>query len=180
MIDEIDYIGAGTIEFIYDLEENKVYFMEMNTRLQVEHPVSEMVSGVDLVRQQFEVTQGKSIGELDYKLNGHAIELRIIAEKVELDDEDELRFVPDPGHVTEVFFPEKANVRIIQSVVSGSVVSPFYDSLIAQIICWGKSRREAIKKGTAKKGDGKDIDHKDRNPKNNSSKNKTLFFRRKR
>jgi len=144
LIDEIDYIGAGTVEFIYDLEENKVYFMEMNTRLQVEHPVSEMVSGVDLVRQQFEVTQGNSIGELDYKLNGHAIELRIIAEKVELDDEGELRFVPDPGHVTEVFFPEKANVRVIQSVVSGSVVSPFYDSLIAQIICWGKSRKGAI------------------------------------
>jgi len=144
LIDEIDYIGAGTVEFIYDLDEKCVYFMEMNTRLQVEHPVSEMVSGTDLVRLQFEVTQGHDIGELDFKLNGHAIELRVIAEKIVLDDEGELRFVPDPGHVTEVFFPEKANVRVIQSVTSGSIVSPFYDSLIAQIICWGKSRKEAI------------------------------------
>ena len=144
LIDEIDYIGAGTVEFIYDLDEKCVYFMEMNTRLQVEHPVSEMVSGTDLVRLQFEITQGHDIGELDFKLNGHAIELRVIAEKIVLDDEGELRFVPDPGHVTEVFFPEKANVRVIQTVTSGSIVSPFYDSLIAQIICWGKSRKEAI------------------------------------
>jgi acetyl/propionyl-CoA carboxylase alpha subunit len=144
LIDKIDYIGAGTVEFIYDLTEKKIYFMEMNTRLQVEHPVSEMVSGVDLVRLQFEVTQGHNIEELDYKLNGHAIELRVIAEKIELDDENDLRFVPDPGHVSEVYFPKKDNVRVIQSIDSGSVVSPYYDSLIAQIICWGKSRREAI------------------------------------
>ena len=144
LIDEIDYIGAGTVEFIYDLDQKCVYFMEMNTRLQVEHPVSEMVSGTDLVSLQFEVTQGHNIGELDFKLNGHAIELRVIAEKIEMDDDGELRFIPDPGHLTEVFFPEKANVRVIQSVTSGSIVSPFYDSLIAQIICWGKSRREAI------------------------------------
>ena len=144
LIEEIDYIGAGTVEFIYDLAEKKIYFMEMNTRLQVEHPVSEMVSKVDLVRLQFEVTQGYNLGELDFKLNGHAIELRIIAEKIELDDENELRFVPDPGHLSEVYFPKKNNVRVIQSVDSSSVVSPYYDSLIAQIICWGKSRREAI------------------------------------
>jgi biotin carboxyl carrier protein len=77
-------------------------------------------------------------------LNGNAIELRVIAEKIELDDENELRFIPDPGHVSEVFFPKKDNVRVIQSIDSGSVVSPYYDSLIAQIICWGKSRREVI------------------------------------
>ena len=144
LIDEIDYIGAGTVEFIYDLDKKSVYFMEMNTRLQVEHPVSEMVSGTDLVQLQLQVAQGDDIGELDFKLNGHAIELRVIAEKIELNDEGELRFIPDPGHVSEVYFPEKANVRVIQTVASGSVVSPFYDSLIAQIICWGKSRKEAI------------------------------------
>ena len=144
LIDEIDYIGAGTVEFIYDLDQKSLYFMEMNTRLQVEHPVSEMVTGTDLVQLQLEVAQGEDIGELDVKLNGHAIELRVIAEKIDLDDEGELRFIPDPGHVSEVYFPEKANVRVIQTVVSGSVVSPYYDSLIAQIICWGKSRREAI------------------------------------
>ncbi|MBC8258139.1 MAG: ATP-grasp domain-containing protein [SAR324 cluster bacterium] len=144
LIHEIDYIGAGTVEFIYDLIEKEVYFMEMNTRLQVEHPVSEMVSGLDLVHMQYEVAQGNNIADVDFKLNGHAIELRIIAEKIELDDENELRFTPDPGHVTEVFFPEKANVRVIQTVTSDSIVSPFYDSLIAQIICWGKSRKETI------------------------------------
>jgi acetyl/propionyl-CoA carboxylase alpha subunit len=144
LIDEIDYIGAGTVEFIYDLDQKCVYFMEMNTRLQVEHPVSEMVSGTDLVQLQLEVAQGDNIGGLDVKLNGHAIELRVIAEKIELDDEGELRFIPDPGHVSEVYFPEKANVRVIQTVATGSVVSPYYDSLIAQIICWGKSRKEAI------------------------------------
>jgi acetyl/propionyl-CoA carboxylase alpha subunit len=144
LIDEIDYIGAGTVEFIYDLDKKSVYFMEMNTRLQVEHPVSEMVSGTDLVQLQLQVAQGDDIGELDFKLNGHAIELRVIAEKIELNDEGKLRFIPDPGHVSEVYFPEKANVRVIQTVASGSVVSPFYDSLIAQIICWGKSRKEAI------------------------------------
>jgi len=121
-----------------------VYFMEMNTRLQVEHPVSEMVTGTDLVQLQLKVAQGDDIGDFDVKLKGHAIELRVIAEKIELDDEGELRFIPDPGHVSEVYFPEKANVRVIQTVASGSVVSPFYDSLIAQIICWGKSRKEAI------------------------------------
>ena len=144
LIEEIDYIGAGTVEFIYDLDQKSVYFMEMNTRLQVEHPVSEMVTGTDLVQLQLKVAQGDDIGDLDVKLKGHAIELRVIAEKIELDDEGELRFIPDPGHLSEVYFPEKANVRVIQTVASGSVVSPFYDSLIAQIICWGKSRREAI------------------------------------
>ena len=144
LIEEIDYIGAGTVEFIYDLTGKKVYFMEMNTRLQVEHPVSEMVFGVDLVRQQFEVAQGNNISNLDFKLNGHAFELRVIAEKVELDEKGELLFVPDPGHVTEVYFPEKSNVRVIQTITSGSVVSPFYDSLVAQIICWGRSRSDAI------------------------------------
>ncbi|MEC9461314.1 MAG: biotin carboxylase N-terminal domain-containing protein, partial [SAR324 cluster bacterium] len=144
LIEEIDYIGAGTVEFIYDLDQKSVYFMEMNTRLQVEHPVSEMVSRTDLVKLQLEVAQGDDIGNFDVKLKGHAIELRVIAEKIEFDDEGELRFIPDPGHLSEVYFPEKANVRVIQTVAPGSVVSPFYDSLIAQIICWGKSRREAI------------------------------------
>ncbi|MDC0188366.1 acetyl-CoA carboxylase, partial [bacterium] len=144
LIEEIDYIGAGTLEFIYDLIEKKVYFMEMNTRLQVEHTVSEMVSGVDLVSQQFEVAQGKNISNLDFKLNGHAIELRVIAEKVEIDENGELLFVPDPGHVKDVFFPKKSYVRVIQTITSGSVVSPFYDSLVAQIVCWGRSRSDAI------------------------------------
>ena len=103
LIEEIDYIGAGTVEFIYDLDQKSVYFMEMNTRLQVEHPVSEMVTGTDLVQLQLKVAQGDDIGDLDVKLKGHAIELRVIAEKIELDDEGELRFIPDPGHLSVVY-----------------------------------------------------------------------------
>jgi len=146
LIKEIDYLGVGTVEFIYDLIEKKVYFMEMNTRLQVEHPVSEMVTNTDLVGLQFEVSQGNNLENLDFKVNGHAIELRIIAEKMEKDDDDKLQFIPEPGHVIEVFFPKKTNVKVIQTVNSNSIISPFYDSLIAQIICWGKSRKEAIRR----------------------------------
>jgi len=146
LIDEIDYLGVGTVEFIYDIIDKKVYFMEMNTRLQVEHPVSEMVSGTDLVKLQLEVTQGVSISDLEIKNNGHAIELRIIAEKIEKDDDGNLRFIPEPGHVTRADFPKKTNVRVIQSVTTHSIVSPYYDSLIAQIICWGKSRKDSIEK----------------------------------
>jgi len=144
LINEIDYLGVGTVEFIYDLNGKKVYFMEMNTRLQVEHPVSEMVTDTDLVGLQLEVTQGNSLENLDFKMNGHAIELRIIAEKMEIDDEGKLQFLPEPGHVIEALFPKMTNVRVIQTVNSNSIISPFYDSLIAQIICWGKSRKDAI------------------------------------
>jgi len=146
LINEIDYLGVGTVEFIYDLLEKKIYFMEMNTRLQVEHPVSEMTSGTDLVNLQLEVTQGNDLSNLKINLNGHAIELRVIAEKIQKDDDGKLRFVPEPGQVSKVYFPKKTNVRVIQSVKSNSVISPFYDSLIAQIICWGKTRKEAIER----------------------------------
>jgi len=144
LIDEIDYIGAGTVEFIYDLGEQKIFFMEMNTRLQVEHPVSEMVTGVDLVDQQFSVAKGNSLEALEVRPNGHAMELRINAERVDLDSSGSLRFVPDPGRVTEAYFPAEENIRILQAVTNGSMVSPFYDSLVAQIIAWGEDRKDAI------------------------------------
>ena len=144
LIDEIDYVGAGTVEFIYDLGEQKIYFMEMNTRLQVEHPVSEMVTGVDLVNQQFSVAKGNSLEGLEVRPNGHAMELRINAERVDLDSSGSLRFVPDPGRVTEAYFPAEENIRVIQAVTNGSMVPPFYDSLVAQIIAWGEDRKEAI------------------------------------
>ena len=144
LIDEIDYVGAGTVEFIYDLGEQKIYFMEMNTRLQVEHPVSEMVTGMDLVNQQFSVAKGNSLEGLEVRPNGHAMELRINAERVDLDSSGSLRFAPDPGRVTEAYFPAEENIRVIQAVTNGSMVPPFYDSLVAQIIAWGEDRKEAI------------------------------------
>ena len=144
LIDEIDYIGAGTVEFIYDLTEQTVYFMEMNTRLQVEHPVSEMVTGIDLVRKQFSIAAGRSLQNEAVQLKGHAMELRINAERVDLDANGQLRFVPDPGRVTEVHFPAEENVRVIQAVTDGSLVPPFYDSLVAQIVAWGPTRQAAI------------------------------------
>ncbi len=143
LINHINYFGAGTVEFIYDLNGKQVYFMEMNTRLQVEHPVSEMVSQVDLVQQQFLVAQGKSIAQLPVRFDGHAIEVRVNAERVEVQDDGSLSFIPEPGYVGEVHFPEETHVRVISSVEEGSLVPPYYDSMIAQIICWGSSRKEA-------------------------------------
>lgn len=145
LINEINYIGAGTVEFIYDRTDNCVYFMEMNTRLQVEHPVTEMVSRVDLVHQQFQIAAGNSIKDLEIENEGHAIELRINAERVELDADGKLAFIPEPGYLTEVFLPEDQHVRILQAVSKGSTVSPYYDSLIVQIIGWGQTRAEAIR-----------------------------------
>ena len=115
----------------------------MNTRLQVEHPVTEMVAKVDLVHQQFEIAQGKSIQRLPVKTDGHAIEVRINAERVEIDEEGNLRFIPEPGHVNDTVFPEDPFVRVISAYGAGSLVSPYYDSMIAQVICWGRSRKEA-------------------------------------
>ena len=143
LINHIDYVGAGTVEFIYDLKEKKVYFMEMNTRLQVEHPVTEMVSQVNLVQQQFEIAQGKNIAQLPVRFDGHAIEVRVNAERVEVQDNGSLNFVPEPGYVGEVHFPDETHVRVISAVEEGSLVPPYYDSMIAQIICWGSSRKEA-------------------------------------
>ncbi|MGK5092756.1 biotin carboxylase N-terminal domain-containing protein [Deltaproteobacteria bacterium TL4] len=146
LIHDIDYIGAGTAEFIFDCNEHKIYFMEMNTRLQVEHPVSEMVTGIDLVRKQFEIAEGHSIKNLKIPQNGHAIEWRINAERVELVPEGTLAFLPDPGKITELFLPEEQYVRVITSVETNSVVSPFYDSMLVQIIAWGINREEAIQR----------------------------------
>lgn len=141
---EINYIGAGTVEFIYDRTDQKIYFMEMNTRLQVEHAVSEMVSGIDLVEQQIQVASGGNIADLSFELKGHAMELRINAEKIEINQDGELFFLPDPGHITAVEFPVKENIRVISAVTTNSTVPPYYDSLIAQIIAHGESREEVI------------------------------------
>ncbi len=147
--DAVDYSGAGTVEFIYDIPADEVYFMEMNTRLQVEHPVTETVTGVDIVRQQFDIAAGESIADLKVKEKGYGLEVRINAEKAALDADGNVSFLPTPGEVTVCEVPEADHVEIISMVGPGKVVSPFYDSLIVQAICWGKNRQDAISRMVA-------------------------------
>ena len=144
--DEVDYIGAGTVEFIYNLDSNSIYFMEMNTRLQVEHPVTEWTSGVDIVAHQFKISSGESIENLEIKDQGYAIEVRITAEKAALDANDTIQLLPDPGYLSEVDYPQRDYIEVISMAATGKTVSPFYDSLIAQVICYGEDRNDAVKK----------------------------------
>lgn len=146
LANEVDYIGAGTVEFIYDLDSNAIFFMEMNTRLQVEHPVTEKVSGVDIVGAQFDIASGSSIENIQPVEKGYAIEVRVTAEKVVLDKDDIPQIVPTPGLITECIMPEQENMEIISMAASNKIVSPFYDSLIAQIICYGEGRADTISK----------------------------------
>ena len=146
LADACDYVGAGTVEFIFDLDHQQLYFMEMNTRLQVEHPVTELVSGVDIVREQFRIAMGKSIDHLQATQRGYAIEARINAERVSVDREGRLQVAPTPGQVTRCEFPEREGITQILAVGEGKSVSPFYDNLIAQIIAYGEDRTDAIRK----------------------------------
>ena len=139
-----DYMGAGTVEFIYNLDANEVYFMEMNTRLQVEHPVTEATSCIDIVSAQFDIAAGRSIEDLEPKEVGYAMELRITAEKAALDSNNVLQLMPNPGHITECNFPERDDVEIISIAATDKEVSPYYDSLIAQVIMRGESRQQVI------------------------------------
>ena len=138
--DAVDYVNAGTIEFLYDGNSGEFYFMEMNTRIQVEHPVTEEVSNVDLVREQIRVAAGEklSFSQRDVEPRGHAIEFRVNAEN------PYRNFTPSPGLVEMVHFPGGRGVRIDSHVYSGYEISPHYDSMIAKIICRGKNRAEAI------------------------------------
>jgi acetyl/propionyl-CoA carboxylase alpha subunit/acetyl-CoA carboxylase beta subunit len=142
----VDYIGAGTVEFIYDVPSNAVYFMEMNTRLQVEHPVTEVVTGIDIVEKQFEIAAGESIAELQPSEKGYGLEVRVNAEKAVLDAEGNVSFNPTPGLITVCELPEQDNICLISMAEAGKVVSPFYDSLIIQIICYGDDRTDTINK----------------------------------
>ena len=146
LADAVDYIGAGTVEFIYDLTDKTIYFMEMNTRLQVEHPVTEWTSGVQIVEQQFNIAEGGSIKDIEIKDDGFSIEARVTAEKAKLNDQGEFDFIPTPGLVTECKFPERDDLEIISAVSEGKTISPFYDSMIAQLIVHGKDRNDAIAK----------------------------------
>jgi len=136
---ELGYTGAGTVEFLVD-EENNFYFMEMNTRLQVEHPVTEMVTGRDLVKDQIRVAGGEPLGynQRDIKMNGVAIECRINAE------DPEKNFAPSPGKVTAFHLPGGPGIRVDTHVFAGYTISSSYDSLVAKLISWGIDRFEAI------------------------------------
>ncbi len=133
-----NYEGVGTIEFLLDKDKN-FYFMEMNTRLQVEHGVTEMISGIDIVREQINIAAGNplSFKQEDIKLSGHAIECRINAE------DPERNFLPAPGEINGYIQPGGFGVRVDSHVYSGYKIPPYYDSLISKVICWAPNREEA-------------------------------------
>ncbi|MDQ0158904.1 acetyl-CoA carboxylase biotin carboxylase subunit [Alkalibacillus salilacus] len=136
----INYVNAGTIEFLVDENEN-FYFLEMNTRLQVEHPITELVTGIDLVEQQLKIAYGESldIQQSDVKLKGHAIEARIYAE-------DPKTFFPSPGQLTAFEPPEGEGIRNDVGVHGQYQVTPYYDPMLAKLIVYGETRDEAIEK----------------------------------
>jgi acetyl-CoA carboxylase biotin carboxylase subunit len=136
---DIDYIGCGTIEFLY--ENGEFYFIEMNTRLQVEHPVTEMVTGVDLVQEQIRVAMGEKlqIKKNNIALRGHAIECRINAENAET-------FRPSPGTVTEYFTPGGPEVRVDSCLYHNCTIPPYYDAMVAKLIVHGATRDDAIRR----------------------------------
>ena len=135
------YVNAGTIEFLLD-SDGSFYFMEMNTRIQVEHPVTEWVTGVDLVKEQIRIASGQPLSyrQKDIHITGHAIECRINAEN------PEKGFRPSPGTITDMYFPGGKGIRIDSAVYSGYTVQPYYDSMFAKLIVWAKNRDEAIRK----------------------------------
>ncbi len=136
---QVNYVNAGTIEFLVDKNKN-YYFIEMNTRIQVEHPVTEMVTGIDIVKEQIRIAAGEklSIKQEEVVMNGWAIECRINAEDPAHD------FRPCPGRVGQYLIPGGPGVRVDSSVYSGYVIPPHYDSMVAKLIVWGRDREEAI------------------------------------
>jgi acetyl-CoA carboxylase biotin carboxylase subunit len=137
----VSYTSAGTLEFLLDAS-GAFYFIEMNTRIQVEHPVTEMVTGVDLVKEQLRVATGEplSVSQADVELRGAAIELRINAEDADND------FMPSPGQITALELPGGPGVRVDTAIFDGYTIPPFYDSLVAKLIVWGRDRVEAIER----------------------------------
>jgi acetyl-CoA carboxylase biotin carboxylase subunit len=133
------YVNAGTIEFLLD-NQNNFYFMEMNTRIQVEHPVTEMVTGIDMIKEQIKIACGEKLSyrQRDIEFRGHAIECRINAE------DPKRGFIPCPGLVENVLFPGGFGVRVDSALYPGYMVPPCYDSMLAKVIVHGKSREEAI------------------------------------
>lgn len=138
----VDYRNAGTIEFLLD-ESGKFYFMEMNTRVQVEHPVTEQITGVDIIKEQLRIAAGEPMrcaSRAPFLPNGHAIEFRINAEDPDND------FRPSPGTITRFEVPTGPGVRIETYLTQGAKISPYYDSMVAKLIVWGSDREEALQR----------------------------------
>ncbi|GGE53844.1 acetyl-CoA carboxylase biotin carboxylase subunit [Priestia taiwanensis] len=138
----VNYTGAGTVEFIYEHKTKSFYFMEMNTRIQVEHPVTEMVTGIDLIKEQIHVANGKELSfrQEDVQLKGWAMECRINAEN------PSKNFMPSPGKIDMYLPPGGYGVRIDSAAYPGYTIPPYYDSMIAKVITYGETREEAIAK----------------------------------
>jgi len=134
---DIGYRGAGTFEFLY--EKGEFYFIEMNTRVQVEHPVTELISGVDIIKEQLRIAEGQplSFKQKDIVFSGHALECRINAE-------DPVSFIPSPGEITRYHAPGGPGVRLDSHIYTGYRVPPFYDSMIGKLITYGENRDVAI------------------------------------
>jgi acetyl-CoA carboxylase biotin carboxylase subunit len=134
---ELGYIGVGTVEFLY--EDGKFYFIEMNTRIQVEHPVTEMITGIDLVNEQIKIAAGSplTISQEDVRIQGAAIECRVNAEHART-------FTPSPGRITYFHPPGGLGVRVDSAAYHGYVIPPYYDSLVAKLIVHGRTRTEAL------------------------------------
>ena len=146
---KVRYLSAGTVEFILDQDSGEFYFMEMNTRIQVEHPVTEMVTGIDLVKWQLRIAMGERLAltQQEVLMSGHAIECRINAE-------DHARgFAPSPGRISRYLPPGGPGVRVDSHVETGYGVPPYYDSLLAKIICWGRDREESLARMTRALGE---------------------------
>jgi acetyl/propionyl-CoA carboxylase alpha subunit len=135
----VDYVNAGTIEFLVDKDKN-FYFLEMNTRLQVEHPVTEMITGIDIVKEQIRIARGRptQYKQEDIRINGAAIECRINAE------DPYNNFMPSTGKITHSLLPTGPGVRVDTGVYPGFEISPYYDPMISKLIVWGETRAQAI------------------------------------
>ena len=140
MVEKLGYEGAGTVEYIY--EDGKFYFLEMNTRVQVEHPVTEVVTGIDIIKEQLFIafTGNTALEQSDISPRGHAIECRINAENPSKD------FQPSPGTISVCHLPSGFRTRVDGSIFQGCKITPYYDSLIAKVICKGRNRTEAIQR----------------------------------
>ncbi len=143
-VEAVGYVNAGTVEFIMDLDTNRIYFMEMNTRLQVEHPVTEVITGVDIVAEQLRIAGGErlSFHQDEIEFRGHAFEFRINAEDPRKD------FAPSPGRLDRCVYPAGPWVRVDTYLSAGDAVLPFYDSLVAKLVVWGRDRKEALVRST--------------------------------
>ena len=143
----VGYVGAGTVEFIHDLDAKDIYFMEMNTRLQIEHPVTEISADIDIVAEQLNIAAGGSISFKQPSRPAYAIEARITAERTVWDAESKrLVFYPDPGLITAFDLPQSRNIETISAVSAGKTISPYYDSMIVQVIATAANRKAAAQR----------------------------------